>query len=1153
MFKKSQLTIVLIVGILLLVTLGFFVFSSTNKQKNIIRIETSEMNYQSNKDAIHFFLESCLKETVLKASEEIGIDESKRDDFKKYIEDNLVLNCVNSNLVTLDENGINLQVEGDEIDTNVEISPEKTIVVDLTLPVSFQDSDNTKISLDKFKFYFALEESAIIPTDTEGVVETPFSVISEDEKFEVYFPKGARFVDSLGNPVTDPEITLNLNPIYDPNVLGQVIYELSPDDIKIEGGAAIIFRPGDSDDGSSEDNTIVYLNGGVFRAVPTYCNPSGECIATTDHFSSWTLHGTCGRGDDELYLVFDGSKGPFMFNINNPAGISCIQEASVEYLYLPADKNTLKNSLVGTDQYKESEEIEGYGDCFFPDGGEDYPSRLRIIQESKQKIEDFLDKPDALGTDLTEEGTGILKTGYSIHGLEGHTDIVFVLKLTGTDLSCLDEDISTIVPDGATPSGDPVITWQKDAGISCKSNFSLDDYLELVPEENANLQAHPNEKGGSNYCYCSFRDRQTLKQENREFPPGIVCEDAGTEEELEQYESSECFKNYIHADWEKTQGLEGDYTNHIDACHSPVACGYICEGGICKVKEKQEDGSVIYRCYNDKNEEVGDCTFGNEPSLRSDIERPEGLSSREHINAGDAYCYDKAYYRTVTGETMCCPVSNPGSDELGLYDRASGEPINPGYEEEEPEQIEYIFNTFETDDKCTWFRSYFCSPFYSDDFDDINQEFCFLTDTDLNWITGKRYCVELEGKYYLAECTDQYSDNIDVCEAEDKKMPHNEATQDHNEDIYWFKSPEDLGICASEGADGMTEIILRECTKAEEGCTFNPEGNTDCGIEELTDSIIKYKHLCSVTENNNMRLYVWGADKNCWICKQSGSDWVWEIHSDCTDAPKEVCSEMGAQTEIPDKSIWSCVQASNVNAWLEIEKLPTSMFTCFAPIQGKVYGFNVGESICFNDFNSDGDVYECQADRTWLGVTRGFTIGQGHCGDNYNLVMQQNQNCCCKDSDHCYPNKDMNCDAGGYTPSLCSNSWDESKIIKNFEYDCAAFNTNYLLFYGFYEGEHVCAYKAGIGVYVPRVFKCKNSEWVELSGSPACQEEEVGMISSNPSLKCCCNPGTYPADPKRCYPVSHIDSNKCVKEEGVRWVVADCPEQILQWPNRLIT
>ena len=62
MSKKSQITIIIIVSIVIIVVLGFLFVKSNIKKTSIIKGQREETSFSGVKDSLYYFTSNCLKE-----------------------------------------------------------------------------------------------------------------------------------------------------------------------------------------------------------------------------------------------------------------------------------------------------------------------------------------------------------------------------------------------------------------------------------------------------------------------------------------------------------------------------------------------------------------------------------------------------------------------------------------------------------------------------------------------------------------------------------------------------------------------------------------------------------------------------------------------------------------------------------------------------------------------------------------------------------------------------------------------------------------------------------------------------------------------------------------------------------------------------------
>jgi hypothetical protein len=290
--KKSQVTLFIIFGLLMLFIIGYFFstsfdFSNKRHADDSQRLLTlSDVNTDS-KGYINY----CINDASQKAIEEVGIRKDTVEIFKLIIERNLKI-CTNSLLDELKKQGYNVSTE--KITIVVELS-EQTVIVNVNYPVTIE-RNGPKIEFSDFYYVFDRSSSKNVP---QGFTQDEMKIISANRKAQVIIPKGTRITDKNGNVVENVGTRVedvHFDGLENKYVLGQIVYDNFPDGARFSEPVelSIKFDEIDIPEGYTKDDLMIgYWNEKdmFWHAVPTEIN-DGVATAKIDHFSIWTILGT---------------------------------------------------------------------------------------------------------------------------------------------------------------------------------------------------------------------------------------------------------------------------------------------------------------------------------------------------------------------------------------------------------------------------------------------------------------------------------------------------------------------------------------------------------------------------------------------------------------------------------------------------------------------------------------------------------------------------------------------------------------------------------------------------------------------------------------------------------------------------------------------
>ncbi|MCM2325908.1 MAG: hypothetical protein NDI94_05570 [Candidatus Woesearchaeota archaeon] len=288
--KKSQVTIFIVFGLLMLFIIGYFlstVMDLSNKKhmadsERIISL--SDVNTDS-KGYINY----CINDASQKAIEEVGIRQDTLELFKLITERNMRL-CTKSLFDELKEQGYNIS-EG-KIAIKVELS-EQTVIVNVNYPIIIE-RDGPKVEFSEFYYVFDRSITRNIP---QGFSQEEIKIISADRKAQLIIPKGTRVIDrdgsaveTIGTRVED----VHFDGLENKYVLGQIVYDNFPDGARFSEPVefSIKFDEKDIPAGYTKDSLMISYwdeTDGFWHAVPTQI-VDDVAIAKIEHFSDWSLN-----------------------------------------------------------------------------------------------------------------------------------------------------------------------------------------------------------------------------------------------------------------------------------------------------------------------------------------------------------------------------------------------------------------------------------------------------------------------------------------------------------------------------------------------------------------------------------------------------------------------------------------------------------------------------------------------------------------------------------------------------------------------------------------------------------------------------------------------------------------------------------------------
>lgn len=296
--KKAQINYFLIIGIILVIVAGsFFVLQRTNKEK-VIEDGNTGISDPEFKNA-QVYLEDCTKNSVVKANEEIGLNEEEKEKYQYYLESE-INRCMDSLLLNLKELGYTY-VEADM--TITAEYADNTITLKVDYP--------TKLEKDDKKFFFNSVNTAFDKTQYLKVNEdSQLMLVSSDSNARLVIQKDTDISLEKGDKVENIGIKVvekNFDGLENGIVIGNLVYEGLPDGAKFSKPVeiSIEYRKNDllayHDESSLSiawwDETLK-----IWRGIDTTCE-NGVCKAEVNHFTKFAIVVDCGSDGNKVIVT----------------------------------------------------------------------------------------------------------------------------------------------------------------------------------------------------------------------------------------------------------------------------------------------------------------------------------------------------------------------------------------------------------------------------------------------------------------------------------------------------------------------------------------------------------------------------------------------------------------------------------------------------------------------------------------------------------------------------------------------------------------------------------------------------------------------------------------------------------------------------------
>ncbi|MBD3203132.1 hypothetical protein GF327_02480 [Candidatus Woesearchaeota archaeon] len=312
--KKSQISLFIIIGLIIILSISVFIYMNSNSKKAVIENKIDDsIGLSTKKQRLERTINICVEQKVDKAIETYGISNTEKD-IEIYINKELD-SCVNWKL--FEDIGTNT-IRGGGPNAKITIFDESLIAnIDYPITINVQDAE---AELSEFNYNLHLSETSDVVQDENGITKKEIRLRSSDENILLIIPEDTKiqdkdhiiFVDEIfETPDGFKEIvkvpkTILVEPVMVDNiklklenrdssfneVLGEIVYDLSPDGIYFDKAIEIRISYADMNIGSYDETKlrIGYYNEeknkweDITKSVDT---SSKEIIGETNHFSTF--------------------------------------------------------------------------------------------------------------------------------------------------------------------------------------------------------------------------------------------------------------------------------------------------------------------------------------------------------------------------------------------------------------------------------------------------------------------------------------------------------------------------------------------------------------------------------------------------------------------------------------------------------------------------------------------------------------------------------------------------------------------------------------------------------------------------------------------------------------------------------------------------
>jgi hypothetical protein len=220
MHKRGQITVFIILGIVILISVFILFYVKTVVEKSEIETEQQKLlDFQSKVNSVNSFVSSCLDKILLSSVDVVGLNESR---VSGYVKSNLS-KCINFTI--FEKQGLNISTESIQADT---VISNYSMSVNVGYPITIRKESQTS-QLNKFNSKMSLISHINLHTDQDGFVTQSVSVPNGDAALTI--PEGTRAMDQNNNPLTSISMRI-LGTTYP--IIGFFKYDFKPDGAAFE-------------------------------------------------------------------------------------------------------------------------------------------------------------------------------------------------------------------------------------------------------------------------------------------------------------------------------------------------------------------------------------------------------------------------------------------------------------------------------------------------------------------------------------------------------------------------------------------------------------------------------------------------------------------------------------------------------------------------------------------------------------------------------------------------------------------------------------------------------------------------------------------------------------------------------------------------------
>ncbi len=285
MKSKSQITIYVIVGIVLLIFAGTVIYYTNpfSEMKSLTQTSFSEVS----SDSLNKIIDDCLESFLLESIDEFGLCDTEAKIKEKIMKG--MYACIDFSKFEKQDYVVNARTTPNRVD--VKISEDK-IIINLEYPIVLS-KEGIVINFEKREYSFSRYDSIKFQLDSQYRTISDVVLSSPDLDMELSIPKGIK-ITSSALPVNNISVYLKELCPDDPSVLGKIKYIFYPETIQFSPDVFLTLRYEDyhvSRLSQEEKFKIAYIEDGRWVFIESTADIERNKVrGTTSHLSEWSAN-----------------------------------------------------------------------------------------------------------------------------------------------------------------------------------------------------------------------------------------------------------------------------------------------------------------------------------------------------------------------------------------------------------------------------------------------------------------------------------------------------------------------------------------------------------------------------------------------------------------------------------------------------------------------------------------------------------------------------------------------------------------------------------------------------------------------------------------------------------------------------------------------